>query len=165
LIRAFAAFLKETGTDARLVMIKAGPHVDRARNLISHLGIDPKAVWLDPMQKENLINYYGAVDAVFDQFSGRQGLGLSLIGREAMSCGCPVVTWFDFDGNDNYYQDAPPLISATTEDEISAAMVRLAADPNERENIGRRAREWIYRTHHWEVAIDRYKALYREVLS
>lgn len=165
LIRAFATFLNETDIDARLVLVRVGPHVGQACYLISKLGIESQVIWLEAVEKEVLVDYYGAADIIFDQFSGIKKLGLSLVGREAMSCGRPLVTFFDLEGNREYYEDPPPLVSASTEDEIGAAIRRLAQCPEEREDLGRRAREWVFKTHHWEVAIDRYIAIYEEILT
>lgn len=89
-----------------------------------------------------------------------------MIGREALACGCCLVTHFDMEANRTYYAgNLPPLVSAATEDEIFAALQYLASDPAERLRLGKAAAQWIRETHHWECSVDAYIALYESVLK
>jgi glycosyltransferase involved in cell wall biosynthesis len=45
---------------------------------------------------------------------------------------------------------------------LADAMVRLAASPELRRQMGRRGREKVLRDHDWEVKVDRIVELYRQ---
>jgi glycosyltransferase involved in cell wall biosynthesis len=140
--------------------------VSQSRELIRELDIESYVRWLAPMPKAQLIACYQGADIVLDQFSGQPGLGLGMIGRESLACGCALVTHFDMETNRDYYAGRrPPLVSASTEETIAAALHRLADDPNERRQLGQMATQWIRETHHWERSIDQYIALYESVLG
>jgi glycosyltransferase involved in cell wall biosynthesis len=165
MLRAFARWLRESKVRARLVLVEKG-HVERSHSIIRELRIEPYVRWLKPMPKSELIACYRGSDVVLDQFSGLPGLGLGMIGREALACGCSLVTHFDMEVNHEYYSgNLPPLLSAATEEQIIEALHRLADAPLERVQLGRAAVRWIRETHHWERSIDQYIALYRDVLD
>lgn len=165
MLRAFARFARQTAKNPSLVLVEKG-QVELSRALIHELGIESKVSWLPPMPKSELIACYHGADIVLDQFSGIPGLGLGMIGREALACGCCLVTHFDMEANRTYYAgNLPPLVSAATEDEIFAALQYLASDPAERLRLGKAAAQWIRETHHWERSVDAYIALYESVLK
>ena len=165
MLGAFARLVHQTNRHPRLVLVEKG-QVAQSRALIHELGIEPHVTWLAPMPKAQLIACYQGADIVLDQFSGIPGLGLGMIGREALACGCCLVTHFDMEVNRSYYAgNLPPLVSAATEEEIAAALLRLADDPAERQRLGQAATQWIRETHHWERAVDAYIALYESVLG
>jgi glycosyltransferase involved in cell wall biosynthesis len=163
MLRAFARWVRESTVCARLVLVEKG-HIERSQNMIRELHLEPYVHWLKPMPKSELMAYYRGADVVLDQFSGLPGLGLGMIGREALACGCSLVTHFDMKVNDSYYSgNLPPLLSAATEKEIVEALRRLADSPFDRARLGQAAVQWIRETHHWERSVDQYIALYRDV--
>lgn len=165
MLRAFARFARQTTRRPRLVLVEKG-QVAKSRELIAELGIESCVAWLEPMPKAQLVACYRGADIVLDQFSGVPGLGLGMIGRESLACGCCLVTHFDMEANRAYYAgNLPPLVSAAAEDEIAAALQRLADDPTERQRLGQAAAEWIRQTHHGERSVDAYIALYESVLK
>jgi glycosyltransferase involved in cell wall biosynthesis len=101
---------------------------------------------------------------VFDQFGENPNIGLGGIGREALACGRPLVTLFSKEFFSNYYPDPVPAVCASTEDEILGAMIELGESKEKREDLGKKAREWMWKYHHWENVIDKYINLYEEIL-
>ena len=74
---------------------------------------------------------------------------------EAMAAARPVVTWFRFD---TAYPEHPPLIRAVDGRDLAAAIVRLVDSPQQRDDLGSRARAWVQRYHSLERAAEAVEA-------
>src|SRR5438128_2430023 len=99
-------------------------------------------------------------DVIVDQFDiGSPGVGA----LEAMACAKPVMIHLKDDCVAACYPEYPPVLKARTEDEIYA-QIKLAVNPIYREEIARKAREWILRYHDWNIVGDRMICLYEDVL-
>ena len=70
---------------------------------------------------------------------------------EAMSCGRPVITHFEYG---HAYPEPPPFIQARTAGDIAREIARLVDDPELRRDLGEKGRAWIERHH----ALDRIAA-------
>ncbi|HEV7913224.1 MAG TPA: glycosyltransferase family 4 protein [Albitalea sp.] len=85
---------------------------------------------------------------------------------EAMAMGKPVIATA-WGGPLDYLDDACGVLVPPTDREslvrgLADAMVRLAASPELRRQMGRRGREKVLRDHDWEVKVDRIVELYRQ---
>lgn len=161
-IRAFARLRKEDGRRAILILCDWGQDMDRSRDLIGALELEPSVIWTPPLNKMKLIDYYNASDVVLDQFT----LGtFGTVTPEAMSCGKPVVMHFDRQVHEWCFPEMPPVVSARTEEEIFAKLMELSSDPGRRAAIGQAAREWVVKHHGWELVADRQIGIYRELLQ
>ena len=56
-----------------------------------------------------------------------------------------------------------PLVLADTADEFNGQLSRLLASPNERLELGARARAYVAARHSWSAYADRLDAIYREL--
>jgi glycosyltransferase involved in cell wall biosynthesis len=89
---------------------------------------------------------------------------------EAMAVGLPVIA-ADWGGPADYVgtreEGAGVLVKPTTREsfvrDLSAEMERLAASPELRERMSRRARERAVAVFDWEARVDRLMEVYREV--
>lgn len=162
LIRAFAEVVKSRKLNATLFLCQWGQEVDRSRELIKELGLGPRVVWLPPLNKTKLVDFYNAADVVLDQFT------LGVFGTttpEAMACGKPVVLHFNEEVHKWCFPEMPPVLSAFTEPEIAARVMDLLKNDVERAAIGKRARTWVEKHHGWELVAERHIRLYREILG
>lgn len=75
---------------------------------------------------------------------------------EALSCGRPVVMRFEHEGA---YSEPPPFVKASDPEAIAAAVLRLAADPSERDRLGEAGRAWVVRHHGLDHIVDRVEAV------
>jgi glycosyltransferase involved in cell wall biosynthesis len=75
---------------------------------------------------------------------------------EAMACGRPVVMRFE---HDDAYSEPPPFVNAADPEAIAGAVLRLAADPAERDRLGEAGRAWIVRHHGLDHIVDRVEAV------
>lgn len=161
-IRAFARLLKATKRRPILILGDWGQEMNDSRELIKDLGITESVVWVPPLPKMRLIDYYNAADMVLDQFT----LGVfGSITPEAMACAKPVMLHFDRALHEWCYAEMPPVVSARTEGQIYEAMLRLIDDDGLRSSIGQSSREWVVKHHGWELVADRQISLYRELLQ
>jgi len=81
---------------------------------------------------------------------------------EAMSCGRPVVMWFDQDGA---YDAAPPFVRAADGAAIAEAVIRLVDDPQERQRTGDAGREWIIAHHELDMITERVERTAEQLLA
>ena len=162
LIRAFAQLLNLKRGKPILVLCEWGQEIERSRRLIQDLGIQGSVVWVRPLNKMRLINFYNASDLVLDQFTvGTFGT----VTPEAMACGKPVIMHFDRQVHDWCYSEMPPVITANTQTQIFEAMMRLGSDAGLRATLGVSAREWIEKYHGWQVVAEKQISIYRELLQ
>jgi len=161
-IRALADVVNRQKLDVALLLCRWGQEVERSQQLIEELGIGRNVVWLPPLNKMRLIEFYNAADVVLDQFT------LGVFGTttpEAMACGKPVVLYLNEDVHKWCFPVMPPVISACTPQEISFRIVELLRSPDQRMKIGRQARAWVERYHGWKLVVEKHIRLYHEILG
>lgn len=160
LLRGFARFWREQREEVWFVGITKGQDVALSQRLAKQLGIADRTRWIPQQNKAGLRDCLGACDIVADQFTyGFYGIST----LEAMAVGKPVLVYLEPEGLRRFGVEPPPVVSVRTEEEICAALCRLAEDRHGAEAIGAQAREWTIRHHGWEPVVDRYVALYREL--
>lgn len=158
---AFARLVKE-GHPARLIYLERGSDVVQTRQLVRELEIEPFVeVPSAGLTAPELRDYYNRADVVADQFNGG---GFGLIGLEAMSCSRPTLVDLDVATANLCYEEFPPLLNCRTEDEIYDQL-KLTLNGEYREELGRQARQWIMKYHHWEKVIDKLIWHYETVLG
>jgi glycosyltransferase involved in cell wall biosynthesis len=121
-----------------------GQEVERSQRLCRELGIADRVAWIKPMSERALVKYYQAVDVVLDQFTLNT---FGLVTGKALSCECAVVTSYDPGIHDWCFAEHPPLIAASTAEEIGAAIDGLLSDPERRRAIGAESRRWVLAHH------------------
>lgn len=159
-LRAYARFIQGPGKDAWLVAVTKGRDVGSSQQLAGHLGIEDRIRWIPQQNKAGLRECLGASDIVADQFTyGFYGI----TALEAMAVGCPVLVHLDIKDMERLGVEPPPVISVRSEEDIYAALCRLAENRASARQVGEMAREWIVRHHGWEPVVDRYISLYKEL--
>lgn len=160
LFRAFARLVQSAQKKILLITVEKGLDVDETRNLIRDLGIEQAVLWIPPVSREELIKFYNIADIVCDQFMvGDYGC----MTVEAMSCGTPTFTYIK--GGHDFLKEESPIVNVCTEEQIFGRLRDLSENQDELKSIGRKSREWVLRTHHWETVIDQYVHLYKAVLK
>jgi sugar transferase (PEP-CTERM/EpsH1 system associated) len=90
------------------------------------------------------------------------GTGIQNKLLEAMSAGCPIVTTTT--GNQGIYAtDGEEIMIAESSEEFAAKVIMLLRDNKLSEKISKNAREYIIKTHSWEIIYDQCDAVIKEV--
>lgn len=142
-LRAFARVLTAQPRSA-LIIPGWGQEVERSQRLCRELGIADRVAWIKPVSERALVQYYQAVDIVLDQFTLNT---FGLVTGKALACGCAVVTSYDPAVHDWCFDEHPPLVAASTMEEIAAAIGRLLADQHLRRATGIASRQWAVAHH------------------
>jgi len=159
-IRAFARYIRE-GHNSLVIVVDYGVDKEKTKDLVRQLGIENNVEFIPPMTKSSLISYYNGADAVIDQF----GAGwFGLVALEAMSCVKPVMAYVNKQYSELVYPEGPPILNCRTEDEIYHQLLK-ASNKEYRQQLGRQAREWILKYHHWEKVIDKLIFHYETILG
>jgi D-inositol-3-phosphate glycosyltransferase len=79
--------------------------------------------------------------------------------QEAMASGLPVAVLWDSGYAGSVDRDA--LLAVDSLKELGRAAARLAATPELREELGRRAREFAVQAWKWDTTVERYLDLFQ----
>lgn len=104
--------------------------------------------------KKRLFRLFESVDFIIDEFNGSGSYGTSL--SEAMSRGCPIVTWI----SDMYNQEgweAPPVIQARTKNEIATTINQISSRQVDLDNLSIKTVDWFKRVHSNEAVASIFR--------
>jgi glycosyltransferase involved in cell wall biosynthesis len=152
MIKAYAKFVKKF-PNSKFVIVNWSVDKERSKSLVEDLGISRNVIWITPVHKNKLIEYYDASDIVLEQFI-LGSWGASTL--EAMSCGKPVLMFYNKNLILRAFGEEPPILNSFDEDEIYSNLIMLANDPEKRKDIGRKSREWIIKTHSPNIVAQRH---------
>lgn len=142
IIRAFNKFVNNNPNNkSKLFFIAKGSDVQKSKSLVNEMNLNDKVVWLPPMNRKRLLEFYFGAHICFDQFS----LGcLALCAIESMACGTPTVTYIgDIPEYMPYYQQAPPVFNSKDPDDISLYMEKIIFNPQFRKYIEMECLNWV----------------------
>jgi glycosyltransferase involved in cell wall biosynthesis len=95
-----------------------------------------------------------------DVVVGQLHLGIMAVSEtETMPCGKPVVMDYRYP---EAYTEPPPLLTGETPEELVDLVIHLLNDTDERQNLGRRSREWIMKYHDYYHLARLLEAYYLE---
>lgn len=152
MIKAYAKFVKKF-PNSKFVIVSWSVDQERSKSLVKDLGITNNIIWIKPVDKNKLIEYYNASDIVLEQFLiGSWGAAT----LEAMSCGKPVLMFYNKSLILRAFGEEPPILNSFTEDEIYSNLIMLANDPETRKFVGQKSREWIIKTHSPNIVAQRH---------
>jgi glycosyltransferase involved in cell wall biosynthesis len=138
------AELRKTVPQAVAILLGSGPDLEQLRQLAKDLGVADAVHFPGAVQNNQLAEWYRLSDVV-----------LSLLDRtnasnpvfEAMACErCVLALDVGTTNEVVKHEETGILISPDRENEITAVLAELAADPARRDAIGKRARPFITRT-------------------
>ncbi|KKR01678.1 MAG: hypothetical protein UT24_C0003G0085 [Candidatus Woesebacteria bacterium GW2011_GWB1_39_12] len=163
LIRAFARYVKRNPRALlRMVEWYQSPEdLWASKRLIQDLEIANKCEWISVQPKSRLVNLYRDSTAIFDQFVfGAFGTTCP----EGLSCGVPVVGYAKPNLWLQYHETMPPVLNASTENDIYEAMLSLE-DEATRKRFGQEGRQWVMENCSDVVVAKQQLALYKQVVE
>lgn len=113
------------------------------------------------LSKQCLFNFFRSVDFIIDELNGSGSYGTSL--SEAMSVGCPVVTWIS-DMFDRPGWLRPPVMQARTEQELGATMLGISRGEIDLDEQSEKTVAWFSQVHEAPVVLSMLDEKILEVL-
>jgi hypothetical protein len=149
-----------TRPGVRFVFLAWGHSAAELRQRIAgHADLKDRLLFLPPVGKKRLIDYYRSCDAVIDQFVyGYYGA----TALEAAAVGKPVVMHIRPEHYGPLYAgDVAPVSNATNPVEAAAEVAAIADSTDLRAEKGRQMRDWLVRNHGKERSGRRLMAILR----
>jgi glycosyltransferase involved in cell wall biosynthesis len=172
LYRALARLARDGGKFTLILVKRGGLDEPEAKQMLEDLGIADRAIWVDMIPRNRLIQWFQAADVTVESFfTGAIG-GVPL---ESMACGTPVLMHLQTEASPEdegifydpkgLYPALPPVIEASTEHEIYGALRDNLASPSRLAEIGRAGRDWVVTYSSAEAVARRFVSVYEAVLS
>ncbi|MFZ4130829.1 glycosyltransferase family 4 protein [Streptomyces cellulosae] len=163
LIRAMPAILAAE-PDAALLIVGGGPYEKDLRRLAADTGVAASVRFTGSVPWSELPAHYGAGDVFAMPCRTRRGgldvEGLGIVYLEASATGIPVVAG-DSGGAPDAVLDGETgwVLPGTSPTETADRITTLLADPELRDRMGRRGREWVEEKWRWDLLADKLKTL------
>ncbi|MEU6333699.1 glycosyltransferase family 4 protein [Streptomyces cellulosae] len=163
LIRAMPAILAAE-PDAVLLIVGGGPYEKDLRRLAADTGVAASVRFTGSVPWSELPAHYGAGDVFAMPCRTRRGgldvEGLGIVYLEASATGLPVVAG-DSGGAPDAVLDGETgwVVPGTSATETADRITTLLADPELRDRMGRRGREWVEEKWRWDLLADKLRTL------
>jgi L-malate glycosyltransferase len=146
---------------SRLVLIGAGPEMDRVRTHVETLGLTDRVVYLG--RQDDVSRLIPCAD-IYLLTSAHESFGLTAL--EAMSCGVPVIGTMG-SGMDEFLGDntAGMLFPVGDVTGMTEGCLCILTDPSLAEKMGQAGRKKAVDEYNEDMIVDRYEELYRNILN
>jgi len=115
MITAFSKFVKNYPS-SKFIMVDWSLDEGKSKKLVDDLRISDNIIWIKPVPKNQLIQYYNIADIVLDQFVlGSWGTSTP---EAAMSCGKPVLMFYKKEYILRAFGEEPPILNSFSEEDI-----------------------------------------------
>ncbi len=133
----------------KCIILERGPDVSLAKKMIEESGCGAFE-WIKPTSSQELYRIFDLGDVVVDQFDLGCFGGVAV---EAMSYGKPLLTYAsDFYIKGMFYNDAPLIFNAKTEDEIQSKIEEIALmSKKDLYHRGIKSKEWVRKHYNNEI--------------
>ena len=158
-IRALPGIVERIGDSFRVIMTSWGGQLDDSRALAAQLGVAHLIVWIEPLNRFELIQMQKSVDVVFDQIALPH---FGATAPQAIKAGVPVIMSYDPASTRWIIPEPAPVLCAWNADEVVAAVVK-AVDPAWRATHVAAATAWFDKYHSGAEAVRRLSAAYQAV--
>ncbi len=158
------ALLKSRGVDLRLALAGGGEPAYEAslRDLVERRGVGDRVQFLGLVFGRTKISVYEAAD-LFCLISEHENFGLVI--PEAMACGCPVLLGPGVQIHREVCDSGGGRVVQPTPEAVADGVAAILQSRDEREEMGRRAREWVFDALGTDRVVARYEAVYRSILG
>lgn len=149
------------GVDAQLLIAGTGDE-DYTRQItdqIASLGLTGRARLLGMVKGPEKVSLYQAAD-LFALPTSQENFGFVL--PEALACGTPAITTKGVDTWPELESSGSTLIADQTAEAFADAIATLLAQPDRRQEMGKKGRTWVLEALDPDAVARRYADLYRE---
>ena len=157
-----AAIVAARNRNFRITLVEWGQEVDLSKQLIRELGIVDMVEWVQPMGKRALWQAYCTSHAVADQFVMP---ALGGVGFEAMALGRRLISRIDVAQLSTFFGECPPVMKASSPDEVASAIIAVMDDPQDCAGIGNAGKKWIEHFHSAERIVNIQLSAYKTLLE
>ncbi|MEV4743804.1 glycosyltransferase family 4 protein [Streptomyces sp. NPDC049555] len=150
--------------DAVLLVVGGGPYEGDLRKLAAERGVADAVRFTGAVPWEELPAHYGAGDVFAMPCRTRRGgldvEGLGIVYLEASATGLPVVAGDSGGAPDAVLEgETGYVVRGGSAAQAAERIVTLLRDPELRERMGRRGREWVEERWRWDLLAERLKEL------
>lgn len=147
----------------KLFLIEKGQDIEISKDLIRSLGLEENVVWLQPMNRKRLMEFYAGAHVCFDQFS--RGC-LALCAVESMACGTTTVTYIGEPSLEvPFYPELPPVFNSKNPEEISTFILRVLSDEQFRKKLETDSYQWVREQCSYKRFNESFQAMVDMVLT
>jgi hypothetical protein len=130
----------------RLFILEYGPDVDDAKKLIAQLNVADYVTWLPKMKRKEIMWLLARVSVVVGEFYDLEKMIWGGTGWEALAYGKPLIQGFNFKEGEFEQimsHSPPPILSASSSDEILSRLIQLLDSPSESVALGKKNKQWF----------------------
>ncbi|MFG2371725.1 glycosyltransferase family 4 protein [Streptomyces sp. NPDC048504] len=148
--------------DAVLLIVGGGPYEKDLRRLVRETGVSDSVRFTGAVPWSELPAHYGAGDVFAMPCRTRRGgldvEGLGIVYLEASATGLPVVAG-DSGGAPDAVLDGETgwVVRGGSPEDAADRVIALLADPELRQNMGERGRQWVEERWRWDLLAERLK--------
>ncbi|WOX09092.1 glycosyltransferase family 4 protein [Streptomyces sp. N50] len=150
--------------EAVLLIVGGGPYEKDLRRLVRETGVSDSVRFTGAVPWSELPAHYGAGDVFAMPCRTRRGgldvEGLGIVYLEASATGLPVVAG-DSGGAPDAVLDGETgwVVRGGSPEDAADRILALLADPELRQNMGERGRQWVEERWRWDLLAERLRAL------
>lgn len=140
MIRGLGTFVRRTGINLDIRLVRKGIHIEETMHLIQEEGLTEMVCWQEEMSQQQVMEEYRQADIVFEQ------LGQGMIGMgafDAMAMGRPVIANGRPEIMEQVIGVPSPLCQAATPEEVYAQLVRLVTNRDEYLQVATASRAYV----------------------
>ena len=148
--------------DFDLVFMEWGEEVAESKRLIRDLGLENRSRWMVPQPRFSLWPHILQATAVVDQFAASAFGGVAL---ETMALGKRLITRLDQTDIRPFFNAPPPVLNATTPEDVARRLLDALDDPDDTAGHGQRMAEWMEREHGLEAQLGRQFDVFQSLVD
>lgn len=141
IVNAFARFVKEVNSKAKMVLFKYGADVDATIELVKELGIEQNIVWVSKMSRKEILLGISLSNVVIGEV-GHPWVTYGAV-VEAKAMGVPLIMNRNDEELEKLYDEFYPVQQASNEDEVFNSMVNYYKDPELAKRDGQKCKDWF----------------------
>jgi len=161
-LQAFVKLCKEKD-NIKLFFIDWGQDSQKAKKILDMPYVKDKVEIIQgPISREKMSEYMGRSDLLVDQFNSGSFTRMAI---EAFKFGIPILINIDENIHRELHGESPPVVNATTSDEIFIKLKELSDSKDVLQKIANDAKIWYEKYYELEKTLSKYIEIYKRILK